>query len=73
MLGGVAVQLINADALIVFAGGLKEIATTDPFPAVCFTIVVVVAVFLFIMLIPTTCRSRCTWCRRRRPGARCAE
>ena len=52
MLGGVAVQIINADALAVFASGLKEIATTDPFPAVFFTIVVVVAVFLFIMLIP---------------------
>lgn len=52
MLGGVAVQIINADALAVFASGLKEIATTDPFPAMFFTIVVVMAVFLFIMLIP---------------------
>ena len=52
ILGGVAVQIINVDALAVFASGLKEIATTDPFPAVFFTIIVVVAVFLFIMLIP---------------------
>jgi threonine/homoserine/homoserine lactone efflux protein len=52
LLGGVAVQIINADALTVFASGLKEIATADPYPAVFFTIIVVVAVFLFIMLIP---------------------
>jgi Sap, sulfolipid-1-addressing protein len=52
MLGGIVVQIINADALIVFASGLKEIATTNPFPSVFFTILVVIAVFLFIMLIP---------------------
>jgi threonine/homoserine/homoserine lactone efflux protein len=51
MLGGVLVQVINADALAVFAGGLKEIAVADPYPDLV-TIIIVVAVFLFVMLLP---------------------
>jgi threonine/homoserine/homoserine lactone efflux protein len=51
MLGGVLVQVINADALTVFAAGLKEIAIANPYPGIA-TIVVVVAVFLFVMLLP---------------------
>jgi Sap, sulfolipid-1-addressing protein len=51
ILGGILVQVINADAMTMLAGGLKEIATTDPYPDVL-TIVVVLSVFLFVMLIP---------------------
>jgi threonine/homoserine/homoserine lactone efflux protein len=51
MLGGVVVQVINADALTVFAAGLKEIAIADPYPGVA-TIVRVVGVFLVVMLLP---------------------
>jgi hypothetical protein len=50
-LGGVAVQVINSDALVVFAAGLKEIPLADPEPSVG-TVVVVLIIFLFIMLIP---------------------
>jgi threonine/homoserine/homoserine lactone efflux protein len=48
---GVAVQVINSDALVVYAAGLKEIPLADPQPGTA-TVVVVIAVFLFIMLIP---------------------
>jgi threonine/homoserine/homoserine lactone efflux protein len=48
---GVAVQLINADALVVFAAGLKEIPLADPQPSTV-DVVVVLIIFLFIMLIP---------------------
>jgi threonine/homoserine/homoserine lactone efflux protein len=51
LLAGVVVQLLNADALAVFATGLKEIATTDPYPAVFVTLIVVVAVFILVMLV----------------------
>jgi threonine/homoserine/homoserine lactone efflux protein len=51
LMGGVLVQVINVDAMTMLAGGLKEIATEDPYPDLA-TVVVVVAVFLFVMLIP---------------------
>jgi threonine/homoserine/homoserine lactone efflux protein len=51
LLAGVLVQLINADALAVFGAGLKEIATTDPYPEAV-TIFIVVVVFLVVMLVP---------------------
>jgi threonine/homoserine/homoserine lactone efflux protein len=48
---GVAVQVINSDALVVYAAGLKEIPLADPAPGVG-TVVVVLVLFLFIMLLP---------------------
>ena len=48
---GVAVQVINSDALVVYAAGLKEIPLADPAPAAS-SVVIVLIVFLFIMLIP---------------------
>jgi threonine/homoserine/homoserine lactone efflux protein len=51
LLGGVAVQVINVDALAVFAGGLKEIAVADPAPGLG-AVVVVVAVLMIVMLAP---------------------
>jgi threonine/homoserine/homoserine lactone efflux protein len=48
---GVAVQVINSDALVVYAAGLKEIPLADPAPGVA-TVVAVLVVFLFIMLLP---------------------
>jgi hypothetical protein len=51
ILGGVLVQVINVDAITMLAGGLKEIATEDPYPDPA-TVIVVVAVFLMVMLIP---------------------
>jgi len=48
---GVAVQLINSDALVVYAAGLKEIPLADPEPGAA-TVVLAIIVFLFIMLIP---------------------
>jgi 4-amino-4-deoxy-L-arabinose transferase-like glycosyltransferase len=51
ILGGILVQVINADAITMLAGGLKEIVTEDPLPELG-SIIVVVAIFLFVMLIP---------------------
>ena len=48
---GVAVQVINSDALVVYAAGLKEIPLADPAPGVA-TVVVVLVLFLLIMLLP---------------------
>ncbi len=48
---GVAVQVINSDALVVYAAGLKEIPLADPEPGAA-TVVIVLIVFLFIMLVP---------------------
>lgn len=48
---GVAVQVINSDALVVYAAGIKEIPLADPAPGLA-TVVVVLIAFLFIMLIP---------------------
>ena len=48
---GMAVQLINSDALVVYAAGIKEIPLADPQPGIG-AVVVVLIVFLFIMLIP---------------------
>ena len=48
---GLAVQLINSDALVVYAAGLKEIPLAEPPPGIG-AVVVVLVVFLFIMLIP---------------------
>ncbi len=44
-------QVINSDALVVYAAGLKEIPLADPQPAAA-TVVIVLIVFLFIMLLP---------------------
>ena len=48
---GVAVQVINSDALVVYAAGLKEIPLADPAPGIA-TVVVVLVLFLLIMLLP---------------------
>ncbi len=48
---GLAVQVINSDALVVYAAGLKEIPLADPAPGTA-TVVVVLILFLFIMLLP---------------------
>ena len=48
---GVVVQVINSDALVVYAAGLKEIPLADPAPGIG-TVVVVLVLFLFIMLLP---------------------
>src|SRR3954452_7255285 len=50
VLAGVAVQVINADAMTMLAGGLKEIATENPYPAMGAGVVVVLG-FLFVMLL----------------------
>jgi threonine/homoserine/homoserine lactone efflux protein len=48
---GLAVQLINSDALVVYAAGIKEIPLAEPPPGIG-AVVAVLIVFLFIMLIP---------------------
>ena len=48
---GVAVQLLNADALAALAGGLKEIAVAVPAPS-SLTATVVVVVLIVVMLVP---------------------
>ncbi len=48
---GLAVQLINSDALVVYAAGLKEIPLAEPPPGIG-AVVVVLVVFLLIMLVP---------------------
>jgi threonine/homoserine/homoserine lactone efflux protein len=48
---GVAVQLINSDALVVYAAGLKEIPLAEPPPGPG-TVAIVLIVFLVIMLVP---------------------
>jgi hypothetical protein len=47
----VAVQVINSDALVVYAAGLKEIPLAEPEPGVA-AVVIAIIVFLFIMLVP---------------------
>ncbi|HEU5112684.1 MAG TPA: GAP family protein [Acidimicrobiia bacterium] len=48
---GVAVQVINSDALVVYAAGLKEIPLAEPAPGVAAAVIAVI-IFLVIMLVP---------------------
>jgi threonine/homoserine/homoserine lactone efflux protein len=51
VLAGILAQLINVDAILIMMGGMKEIASASP-SAPRSTVVAVVAICLFVMLVP---------------------
>jgi threonine/homoserine/homoserine lactone efflux protein len=51
LLAGLAAQIINIDALVIMAGGMKEIALTNPLPTQL-EIALAVLIFVYVMLVP---------------------
>jgi len=51
LLAGLAAQIINIDALVIMAGGMKEIAMTNPLPTQL-EIALAVLIFVYVMLMP---------------------